>query len=76
MAGLAGILVPNAVELFGHVFAPGLPLAQFFFHRAFDLHPVVGVLGIDQQNCQTRILRIHSHFGRCDAVFTNTFSPS
>jgi hypothetical protein len=53
---LAGILVPNAVELFRHVFAPGLPLAQFFFHRAFDLHPVVGVLGIDQQNRQTRII--------------------
>jgi hypothetical protein len=27
VVGLAGVIVPDAVELFGHVFATGLPLA-------------------------------------------------
>src|ERR1700676_3491741 len=52
---LASIFGPDSVELAGNVLAAGFPLPHLFLDRTFDLHPVIGVVRIDEQNRQSRI---------------------
>src|SRR5258708_1554913 len=41
---------PDLIELLGNALAAGLPFALFTLDRAFELNPVIGVIGIDDQD--------------------------
>src|SRR3984893_18869587 len=53
---LACVFRPDPIELLGDALAAGFPLPHLLFHRAFDLHPVIGILGIDQKQRAPRVL--------------------
>src|SRR5216684_3404515 len=41
---------PDLIELLGNALAAGLQFALFTLDRAFELNPVIGVIGIDDQD--------------------------
>src|SRR6202007_3119154 len=53
---LTSIFGPDLVELPGHILAAGLPFPHLLVDRAFDLHPVVRILRIDQQDREARLV--------------------
>ena len=69
---LAGVLGPHAVDVLAGPLAAGLALPYLVHHRGLDAHPVVGVLGVHQQERDARVLaypaalgpvrgRVHQH---------------
>src|SRR6185437_4636450 len=53
---IAGVLGPDLVELARHPFAARLPFALLVVDRALELDPMVGVLGVDDQDGEARTL--------------------
>src|SRR4029077_20409269 len=53
---VAGVLGPDLVELAGDALAAGIGLALLALDRALDLDPVIGIVGIDDQDRELGVL--------------------